>query len=254
MKKGKFFALIFVLAACACLMITGCGSSGTDDGSAGSSGQSAASTSTSTEEPSAAEPQVEEQTPEQAQLMEDYLQAWKNEEWDKASEIAGKLPEKAEESCVGTMTDAQKKAYREVVEKYPVELGADAADKPFLWGYYLTDVTNDGVCDLIVDYGTCEADRMCTVYTYLEDELFKYQETGSSHAVMGAYPNQDGFIVMTGHMGYETLTVACKADRESLEFPTFEAGDKDYVPIPYMLDPHISYETENAELDMSPLE
>ena len=135
-----------------------------------------------------------------------------------------------------------------------VEMGADASDKPFLWGYYLTDVTNDGVCDLIVDYGTCEADRMCTVYTYLEDELFKYQETGSSHAVMGAYPNQDGFIVMAGHMGVQTITVACKADRESMEFPYFEAGDKDYIKLPYELDGHINYESENAELDLSPLE
>ena len=252
MKKGKLFALAAILTTCVCLMVTGCGTSGDDSGAGSSAGQGSAGTSV--EEPSAAEPQVEEQTPEQAALMEDYLQAWKNQEWDKAAEIVGQLPENAEESCVGTMTDAQKKAFREVVEKYPVETGADAAEKPFLWGYYLTDVNNDGVCDLLVDYGTCEADRMCTVYTYLEDELFKYQETGSSHAVMGAYPNHDGFVVMTGHMGYETLTVACMADRESLEFPSYEIGDKDYIQIPYMLDPHISYESDDATLDLSPLE
>ena len=238
MRKSTLIWVTAAIAVAICLMMTGCGVSNTEKSVAGGSSSSgSAAESTSTAEP--------------AVTMEDYLQAWKTEDWEKAQEIAVQLPEKAEEACVATMTEPQKKAYREVVEKYPL---TTSSEDPFLWGYYLTDANNDGSADLVVDYGTCEADRMCTVYTYLEDELFRYQEFGSSHAVMGAYPDHDGFILMTGHMGTQTIGAVCMADRESLEFPVYEAGDKDYITLPYQLDGHINYESEDPKLDLSPLE
>ena len=49
-------------------------------------------------------------------------------------------------------------------------------------GYFLTDITGDGIPELWVKYGTCEADYMLDVYTYTKSGLRRILRTGASHA------------------------------------------------------------------------
>lgn len=239
MKKWKIAAAAAVVLLAAGMLLTGCGSqadgtsSAAGAGSAGSSAESA----------------------DQAVTMEEYLSAWKAEDWGQAEQIASEMPQMADEACVSEMSDEQMAAFRKIVKEVPLDMNAEDG---YLWGYYLTDVDNDGVCDLIMDTGTCEADRIYTIYLYVEGNAHKYQEFPASHSVPSAYPDHDGFVVNTGHMGTQYVTVASMADRESLEFPYYEIGDdpdKDYVTVPLQLDSHISYTEDNDPvLDLSPLE
>lgn len=70
-------------------------------------------------------------------------------------------------------------------------------------GYFLTDITGDGIPELWVKYGTCEADYMLDVYTYDKSGLRRILHTGASHS--GYYGDHNGkyVIAQNAHMGYE---------------------------------------------------
>lgn len=73
-------------------------------------------------------------------------------------------------------------------------------------GYFLTDITGDGVPELWVKYGTCEADYMLDVYTYSKSGLKRILRTGASHTGYYGEPNGDYVIAQNAHMGYEVHT------------------------------------------------
>ena len=73
-------------------------------------------------------------------------------------------------------------------------------------GYFLTDITGDGIPELWVKYGTCEADYMLDVYTYTKSGLRRILRTGASHTGYYGNPNGNYVIAQNAHMGYEVDT------------------------------------------------
>ena len=73
-------------------------------------------------------------------------------------------------------------------------------------GYFLTDITGDGIPELWVKYGTCEADYMLDVYTYTSSGLKRILRTGAGHTGYYGYPNGKYVIAQMAHMGYEVLS------------------------------------------------
>lgn len=73
-------------------------------------------------------------------------------------------------------------------------------------GYFLTDITGDGIPELWMKYGTCEADYMLDVYTYTSSGLKRLLHTGAGHTGYYGYPNGKYVICQNAHMGYEALS------------------------------------------------
>ena len=68
--------------------------------------------------------------------------------------------------------------------------------------YAVYDIDKDGVPELIVKTGTCEADYMGQIYTCRDGESWPVAQFGMGHSSLYTDPGQNGLIVMYGHMGY----------------------------------------------------
>ncbi len=74
--------------------------------------------------------------------------------------------------------------------------------------YYLYDIDRDGVNELIVQYGTCEADAIYAFWR-IDDSgtgIEKLEESAGGHSYLCS---QDGVLyVNLGHMGYQSVSAA----------------------------------------------
>lgn len=129
--------------------------------------------------------------------MEKVLKYYGKGEYKTVKKYNKKLSKYANETCVNKISRTMEQAYQKKVKN----LGEKAI------GWYLTDINNDKKADLIVHYGTCEADYMARVYIYKNKEVKYIGQTGAGHSTFHAYPGHNGFIVMSGHMGYESISL-----------------------------------------------
>ena len=97
-------------------------------------------------------------------------------------------------------------------------------------GYSVFDMDSDGVDELIVKGGTCEADYTFMFYAYRNGEFIPLGSAGASHSILVS-DGGDGLIIFGAQMGYEW------ADRVIIKQGTlnFEAlyekdvGDESYT-------------------------
>ena len=69
--------------------------------------------------------------------------------------------------------------------------------------YFLFDITGDGIPELWVESGTCEADRAISVYTY-NNRLVILDAGEEGNASHSAFYKGDHYILqVSGHMGYQ---------------------------------------------------
>lgn len=68
-------------------------------------------------------------------------------------------------------------------------------------GYYLYDVDKDGVPELVVKFGTCEADFDGRLYLFDGENAVYAGEIPLGHSAMATCPAQNGIILNYGHMG-----------------------------------------------------
>mgnify|MGYP006972489441 CR=1 FL=1 len=68
-------------------------------------------------------------------------------------------------------------------------------------GYYLYDVDKDEVPELIVKFGTCEADYDGRLYTFDGEHAIYVGEFPLGHSGLATCPSQNGVILNYGHMG-----------------------------------------------------
>lgn len=129
--------------------------------------------------------------------MKKVLKYYKAKKYKKANKYAKKLPKYAKERCVKNMPKKMKRAYNSKFNK----LGKKASEQ------YFTDVNNDKKADMLVKYGTCEADYTTRLYMYKKGKVVYKAKTGGGHCAYFAYPNHKGFIVMFAHMASEALSV-----------------------------------------------
>ena len=68
--------------------------------------------------------------------------------------------------------------------------------------YLLYDVDKDGIPEMVIKTGTCEADYTGTLYTFRNGKAEKVDIFGLGHSSLYSYPEENGIIIDTGHMGY----------------------------------------------------
>lgn len=123
----------------------------------------------------------------------------------KAKQYNSKLSKKASKTSIKKLSKKQKEAYRKVVKKYRLD-SSIYSSKPYLWGYYLADMDGDKKAELLVRYGTCEADVRTAVYKYKGGKAKKVGQMYSGHTMYYAYPGHAGVINVRAHMGYEDVS------------------------------------------------
>ena len=72
--------------------------------------------------------------------------------------------------------------------------------------YYLYDMDHDGIDELIVIAGTCDADAQLIVYDYYNGEAFPVGTLSGGHSIVYGSSAGDGFILHFGHMGHEIIS------------------------------------------------
>ncbi len=86
--------------------------------------------------------------------------------------------------------------------------------EPGAWGelvgsesYSLYDVDKDGVPELFVKFGTCEADFFARCYTMSRDGdvVVMAAQFPFGHSSLYTYPDKNGFLRSEGHMGYHEI-------------------------------------------------
>ena len=82
--------------------------------------------------------------------------------------------------------------------------------------YYLYDIDKDDVPELIVKYGTCEADYDAIVYAYNENtgDAEAIDEMVLGHTSLLTYPEANGVVLQWGHMGVQYVQLAKLVDGE----------------------------------------
>ncbi len=155
--------------------------------------------------------------------MDDFLEAYGNEDFDTAEQIGKKL-ENVNVSLNSNMSSSVKKAYLNQILK-----------TKNMDSYYLSDLTGDEIPELIVKTGTCEADYELVYYTYSKSTTKKLGITTGGHSFLAHWPEKNGVIRISAHMGSEALYAVVYEDGKLTESLV---GDRDcslidYTPIPY---------------------
>ena len=188
---------------------------------------------------------------------------YKKGKYKSAQKYFNKLPQKANEACVKKMSSKMKKAYRKIVKKY--NLTSTLGNKPYLYGYYLTDIDKDKKPELLVSYAeyeTMESSMKTVVYTFKNGKAkkvgsfyswsfnFYYDPRGNGMTIM--YARQGGEEIYGMKLSGETLTKT-----KSWGTRWHASASDPYTAIPYSLDNHVTVEIKNGSyqkvVDLSPL-
>ena len=105
--------------------------------------------------------------------------------------------------CTATAAQLSYDGYKQVLLDVYEEFDDGSAGAEYLW-YSLYDIDGDGVQELIVLAGTCEADYVRRIYTIVDDEARYVGETFGGHSTIYACPD-GGFYNMMAHMGYQEI-------------------------------------------------
>lgn len=94
-------------------------------------------------------------------------------------------------------------------------------------GYYLYDINKDGIPELVVKFGTCEADYIGHCYTFDGEKAVFVEEVGLGHAGLYTDPENNGVIYLWGHMGYQCMQRWSMEGNELLMEELFEEDIND---------------------------
>lgn len=114
---------------------------------------------------------------------------------------------------------------RKTDKQYTKEYGSGWID------YFLYDITKDGIPELWLIHGTCEADRALSVYTPKEDGLKKIYEEGAGHSEF--HKGKNYVLQVMAHQGYAcwfklTYNGSKLSQKMTFEEDCFESG-RDYT-------------------------
>lgn len=110
---------------------------------------------------------------------------------------------------LGVFASAEEKdwaaAYTAVLEEKAGEVlaGGEDLNSAYSNGYLVYDIDKDGVPELVIKSGTCEADYVGSLYTFSDGEArCVSNELYLGHSSLYSDPGENGLIQMNGHMGY----------------------------------------------------
>lgn len=183
------------------------------------------------------------------------LELYKKGDYSAARKQFKKYKETASEASIKKMSDKMKKAYLIKVTSYKTfseVMNTEGGE--YIWGYFLTDIDKDGSAELLIQHGASEADCMVTIYKYSKGKVVKVKDISGSHSVLYAYGDGNGFLKLSGQMGYETISLITfnKNKATEKEIGSRDIGKDEYMYLPYKLENHIS--ADGLGIDYSDLE
>lgn len=183
------------------------------------------------------------------------LDYYKKGNYSAAEKQFKKYQETASEDSVSNMSKKMKKAYLQKVLKYKTfsEAFSGGEVKEYIWAYYLTDINKDNLPELLIQHGTCEADCLVTIYKYSKGKAVKVDDISGAHSVFYGYPDGNGFIKLSAHMGYESIALITIKENivTEKEIGSRDVGNGDYIILPYQLDSHKA--SNDLDIDYSAL-
>ena len=105
-----------------------------------------------------------------------------------------------QEGYAGFLTNLRSSEYRHTLG----ELDFPGDDMPSD-SYSLYDVDKDGVPELFLKCGTCEADYYTLGYTFRGGQVVNLGSFQSGHSSLYTVPGENGIIFREGHMGYGSI-------------------------------------------------
>ncbi len=182
-------------------------------------------------------------------VMKKVLLAFKSGDYAQAQEYAGKLPRYAKEQCVKNMSKKMKKAYKKVLKSYKPKLVSSS------WGikrydcvtaYYLTDVNNDGIADLLITYGSTIHCKLY-IYTFKAGKAVKIHESNiSDDRAIYAYPAHKGIVYQDAKQGGESLIVLKFSKKKQKETIYGSRYTSSYLDLGLRLDRHTRYSSKKS--------
>lgn len=134
-------------------------------------------------------------------------------------------------------TQPWREAYLDFVHELAEDVPKDAIlgyeELPFC--YYLYDIEKDGIPELIVKHGDCEADYYGILYKYDKSRIKELATIGMGHTSLYTCPDENGIIVYTGHMGYASMSRLTINKKSKVKFEGLldedinESGAEDYT-------------------------
>lgn len=190
--------------------------------------------------------------------MKKVVNLYAKKKYKKSEKLAKKLPKTANEKAVRKMSSKMKKAYLKKVKAYRKNTDSFLYSGSYLWDYYLSDIDKNGVPELLLQYGSCEADVKLLVFTYKKGKAVKVGEAYCAHSSFYAYPNGNGLIVHSGHMASEYVQKLSVSNGKlkiseigSERFVDFQKPNQTYMIFPYALKSHVSYDPINYKQHIS---
>ena len=132
-----------------------------------------------------------------------------------------------------------KTAYTEKIKSTEKDAKAEQGDmyNNYENNYSIYDLNKDGIPELFIYKGTCEADWMLYVYTYKNNSISKLAEMSFSHSVLYIMNGENYLKLLNGHMGYEVVSKIYMnsngelikekvSERELAQDEDYESGDK----------------------------
>lgn len=116
-------------------------------------------------------------------------------------------------------------AYKKLLEDTVIDINDPEYAKYMTQSYGLYDIDGNGIPELFLKEGTCEADYMFSIFTFNEGELKLVGENlPGGHTLYYTYPDKNGFIYQNAHMGYSYVGL-CYLVNDEIIFdskPVFE--------------------------------
>ena len=151
------------------------------------------------------------------------------------------------------------KAYLETVtqwiKEHPYQSLQNTIDQnPYVAGYFLTDMTNNGVADLLLLLGpeTTNNYRMI-VYTYSSGKAKKIAE-GITYSRWAAYPGHKGAVTLMGRMGGETIFISEVKNGEVVWTKDKSRTAYPYTKLRLLLDDHYLDWNDGPVIDLKDLQ
>lgn len=182
--------------------------------------------------------------------IEKVLKYYKKGQYEKAQKYNKKLSKIVKEKCVKKMPAKIKKAYRKIVKSYNTD---NSLGKKYISGYYLTDIDNDNVAELIIRAGSSEADVRFYVYDWKKGKVKKIGSVEALHSAVYAYIGHKGFIIYGGLQQSEWIkTVNVKKGKLKVKKVRERDNANPYFSLRCGLDNHTLY-TGGYRIDYSDL-
>lgn len=153
---------------------------------------------------------------------EDFEKMKEETDGDNSDEASPENGEEAgDNSSVEEADTKWKEAYIAVLNearKFDVDNAEALGYEKTPYQYTVYDIDKDGVPELIVEFGTCEADFNGKLYKYENGQAVMKEEFSLGHTCFYSVPNENGILFYWGHMGYAYLQKATMGEDGTLSY------------------------------------